>query len=245
MTITTDFTAGIIYRGNHGRGDLPTLNVELLTRLLEWAEFENDVAEGRITRALIPEEYHSWGEWEQGVWAFLTQPEDRVLTPQEKQDYRNGACQTAFCMAGQAAAQAGYRMLFTAPEETRVLRHNDEQISGFPANWVVPQRPTGRFTDRGVPILEDVPGAQREDVGTVGRQVIGLSRDESDCFFEGSNSFEALCKYANTFCAARSLPPIYPGLGMGYVEDRVYLTSEQMVPRPDSDDDYDDSDDDF
>lgn len=233
--VVADHTVGIRFKTFHERHPLPTLNVELLARLMEWAEYENQVTEGLIVRDRIPEEYRLWGDWDQGVWGFLD-TEGRELTEEEKQDYRNGVCRTAFCMAGQAATQSGYRLIF-GPHDNSNRERDGVLHHGFSAQMVIQVQETGRFGPRGFPIMEDVPGANRQDVGAVGRDVLGLNHEESSAFFDGDNNLLTLQRYCNTFYAARNLPPLYPGLGMAYVESPNYEVTN-AVEYPESDDDY-------
>lgn len=72
--------------------NLPHLNLDLATHLIEWAEVSEDMRDGTIT----PDHHHfdGWGRWEQDAWA--------------RRDEAN-VCGTSYCQAGQAAVQVGYK----------------------------------------------------------------------------------------------------------------------------------------
>lgn len=92
--------------------DLPTLNLSLLTKGIEWAELSEKYL--RRDPDLLPEDEHlveSWGVWDQGTYATNANPVVAM---------RNGEvapfCGSAYCQAGQAVVQAGYTMKFGGAE---------------------------------------------------------------------------------------------------------------------------------
>ena len=177
---------------------LPTLNATLLFDLIRWAEHDDTIDK-------------SWGTWDQSSWGWV---KATALTDGQVKEARNGACQTAYCMAGQAAHQAGYRLLYN--EGDRITRdiemfdgHHFDGLS-ITASECVQQRPTDRRTPRGAVIWEDVPGATEEQISTVGAEVLGLTDEEAERFFEGDNDLPELRAMANRFCDDRGLPLLFP-----------------------------------
>jgi len=171
------------------------LNTGLLFDLIQWAE-----ADERFDAAL-------WGAWDQSAWGW-------IITEQERKERSNGSCQTAYCMAGQAVHQAGYRLDY---DHGDALARNIDMRDGTRyvgpvavASECIKQRPTGQVNAKGYAVMEDVPGAEKEQIGAVARETLGLDIDEADLFFEGSNEIEQLRQMANLFCASRGLPPLFP-----------------------------------
>lgn len=71
---------------------LPVLNLEGLTKQIEWAEAsERFHTSGGTIEDLS--QFQGWGLWDQDSWSAVT------------------ACGTAYCQAGQAAVQAGWVMV--------------------------------------------------------------------------------------------------------------------------------------
>ena len=190
---------------------LPTLNSVLLFDLIRWAEHDDAIDAAR------------WGTWDQSSWGW-------VKVEDQMKEARNGACKTAYCMAGQAAHQGGYRLLFDTGDVHSVDiemydgHHYEGDVAS--ASDCVQQRPTNRRDSKGVIIWEDVPGADERPVSEVGREVLGLTSDEAEVFFEGDNDLHRLRSMANRFCQDRALPLLYP---YDEVWDGDY---------PDPDDDY-------
>lgn len=206
MSVSTT-TPTIYYRDGSGPEDLPELNATLLFDLVRWAEMdEQDI---QFTEA----KFRNWGHWYQGHWAQTEMPE---LTEEERQALRNGACQTSYCIAGQAVHQGGYRL--------------DYESDGY-ANNVVQQRMTDLRTPRGVPIWEDVPGAQRQDIAEVAQELLGLTSDEAGNLFGGDNEVGHLKQYANLFALARRLPPLFADADIYRIERDEsidYWTDEEL-----------------
>jgi hypothetical protein len=174
---------------------LPALDTVLLFDLIRWAEQDEAI------------DHAWWGTWDQSSWGW-------VMTDEEVKARRNGSCKTAYCMAGQAAHQAGYRLVFDYSDTiTREIdMHDGTHFDGHvaTASTCVPQRDTGRKNSKGYPIFEDVPGGEVEQVSIVGRQALGLTHAESDYFFEGDNGIDALKMMANRFCQDRGQPLLFP-----------------------------------
>jgi hypothetical protein len=175
---------------------LPTLNSTLLFDLVRWAEHDAEF------------DHQIWGTWDQGAWGWVMA--DQI----EKAYVRNGVCRTAYCMAGQAVHQAGYRLLFDANSQTEreIEMADGRDFVGqvATANDCIKQYDTGRKDSKGFQIWEDVATAEPEPINQVAIDILGLTHEEADVFFEGSNEAYQLREMANWFCQSRGLPLLYP-----------------------------------
>jgi hypothetical protein len=174
---------------------IPELNTLLMVDLIRWAERDEEI------------DHQWWGTWDQSSWGW-------AVTEEDQKNLRNGACKTAYCMAGQAAHQAGYRLEFQQFDtiHREMTMHDgtflDARVAS--ASTCVQQRDTGRKTSKGAPIWEDVPDAESKQISHVGREALGLTMEEADAFFEGDNTLDRLKMMANWFCVNRGLPLLYP-----------------------------------
>lgn len=188
------------------------LNTEAIALLIGWAE--EDVNLLARWRSL-----DLWGRWDQGTWgsaelpaneAGVTLHEDEWGTSLDDKDEAreevdkavlNGACQTAFCMAGQAVSQAGYRLIF-----------DDVDLEGMmltgTAEYCVRAEPTGVRDNRGHMTYRDV--GDPTNISSKAASILGLGHDEQQRFFSGSNTIDDLKEMANDFCADRGLARMYP-----------------------------------
>jgi hypothetical protein len=192
----------------------PPIAVDLLLDLVAWAEQDD----ARLAHM------QAWGRWNQGTWsnASIADPEvdagweDPLISdPDGDQDIEDedakarqailrGVCGTSFCMAGQAAHQAGYRMVYAnhGSISRGVVRLSAEQC--------IKTEPTG-FTDaKGFPILRDV--GQPVDISEIGAQVLGLDDDEAQELFGGDNTIGEIKGLVNRLCTDRDLPVPFVGL---------------------------------
>lgn len=163
--------------------DLPALNVPLLKSLVTWAAADQAHLDDLAAR--FKEE--GWGHWDQERWA---------------KEVRNGHCQTAYCIAGQAAAQVGYAPVFDAvalPYLSEV-ENGDVYITGTCA----PRRFAG-LGPTGMPVYEPNTDAGTRQISDVGREAIGLSYDEANALFEGSNSLQDILAMALMFARVRNV----------------------------------------
>jgi hypothetical protein len=119
-------------------------------------------------------------------------------------------------MAGQAVVQNGYRILY---ENDGAIQNppagddgGDAHLSGMwlAASRCIKQQPTGTYDNRGRMIYEDVPGAQYEYIENVGQEVLGLTDDEADWFFESGNDISRLKGLVNGIATIRNLPMPFP-----------------------------------
>lgn len=161
--------------------NLPALNVPLLRDLLTWAKQDKDALD----------RFLGWGEWEQEVWG-------RQIT--------NGVCKSSYCMAGQAAVQAGYGLVYDQNDE--VWDQEAQEWRDCVVAWnAAPKRLVGT-DDKGNPKYELLTELA-EPVRRVGQMVLGLTDYEQDLFFEADNCWRDLVNYANEFAANRGLEPVY------------------------------------
>lgn len=171
------------------RDELPELNVTLIYDLLKWAEGDEALAA----------KFRNWGTWEQGVWARVDLNEMRDLgirrtTAEIEVARRNGVCQTAYCMAGQAVAQSDYRII----------------MDDGSASDCIKEQPTDRKNARGFTIWEDVPNAPQREIWSVAQEILGLTYVEQSQFFQGDNKLDRLRELANLFTDVRGLPLLFP-----------------------------------
>lgn len=192
------------------------LNLPAIQLLIAWAE--QDV------QALG--DFRLWGRWDQSHWSHATlsldtatdeaishldKYGDKVLWDSEEAEdvldkaILNGACQTAYCMAGQAVVQAGYKMIYDSPD---LLDDNGLFAS---ADQCAPTEPTGRFDRFGFPVMEVTD--DRESISSVAQRILGLDMYQADQFFSGSNSIRDLKRYANQFAGQAGHHHPYPGMG--------------------------------
>lgn len=177
---------------------LPTLNTLLLVDLIRWAERDEEI------------DHKLWGTWDQGSWGW-------AVTKEDAKELRNGSCKTAYCMAGQAAHQAGYRLEFNDADTVHrnMWMHDGTHIDArvATASTCVPQYDTGRKNSHGHAIWADVPDGEQRQISHVGQEALGLTGMEASHFFEGDNTLDKLKMMANWFCANRNMPPLYPDWG--------------------------------
>jgi hypothetical protein len=131
--------------------ELPTLDIQLLRDLVFWAEGDNS-------------KYQEI--WEQHSWAHKT---------------KNGVCQTAFCIAGQAVAQANIKLQWDEVEE-EILETGETKHHYYAS-----------FTEHG------------EFIDEVAAKLIGLTQEEAEELFEGENGIEEVRAVASSICASRGL----------------------------------------
>lgn len=188
------------------------LNLPAIRLLIAWAE--EDIA--------TLGDYRLWGTWDQGHWGHADLPLDpptlavvRLDAYDEVQERAeafdvmdkavlNGACQTAYCMAGQAVVQAGHKMLYdSVTADTGTTRR-----LSVTADTCVRVEPTGRFDDKGYPMVREV-GAPRS-ISETAAEILGLDSDQEDLFFSGSNDVDQLKAYANHFAREDGQALPYP-----------------------------------
>lgn len=198
------------------RPDGNALNTEAIALLIGWAEQDaNMLARWRSL--------DTWGVWEQGTWGTVRVPapsdlptrvdewDDTVLADPDAardevdQAVLNGACKSAYCMAGQAVTQAGYRLIFDE------IDLEDHTLEGT-AETCVRVVPTGERDNRGHMRYRDVGDV--EPISERAADILGLDYEEQDLFFSGSNTVVDLKRYANGFCEDRHLPWMYPEVGL-------------------------------
>lgn len=201
MTNTIGEQIAIFQPNPNGRH---VLNMPALTTLITWAEGDEALAQ-------------RFGTWNQGQWAHVLLAEDAtwvddIDTERVVEETRNGACQTAYCMAGQTVVQAGYRLIY---------RHYgyDEGKPSFNTSDCIKQEWTGRRRPNGTPIMEDT--GEVMSISTAAAQILGLDYDEYNSFFDGDNGIEDLKHMVNAMCFRRGLPEPYP--------DADSLRAEGMV----------------
>lgn len=156
--------------------NLPTLNVELLRDLVTWA-YGDHVAAGESA-----EEYPGWGHWDQNVWAT---------------EARNGVCQTSYCIAGQAAMQVGMGLC---------LDHDWDDTDGtehYTAVDCAPKTFVG-LDDKGRPryVLDREHSRRIPDVA---REALGLTDDEANTLFDGTNTLDIVVGLALAYARARNV----------------------------------------
>lgn len=190
---------------------LPELDVEMIFKLIKWAEQDEKFLQ----------QFRGWGTWNQGIWGGVPQRQAeqilgvddldyRTLTAEEQQEIRNGACETAYCMAGQTVAQHNYRLIYDGGEE---VRWHGESMEALTATSCIKQEQVGTRTlpnGREVPVMRDMPGAGPEPISYTARTLLGLTDFEQDRFFSGSNGLEDLRELANGMCHRRGLPLLFP-----------------------------------
>lgn len=126
--------------------DLPKLDLQLLRDLVFWAEGDDRKFKAR---------------WNQHEWAT-----------QE----RNGVCQTAYCIAGQAVAQAGIKIEYVLSYEHDGIKH-----------MFAERTENGRW------------------ISDEAADILGLTEDEADDLFDGDNEFSDVKRVAEQICERRGL----------------------------------------
>lgn len=188
------------------------LNLPALMTLIDWAEADEEVRRRRFA---------GWGDWRQSVWGTISADDPNVKALIESDDAdqqehavdllrdfdRNGVCGTAYCMAGQAVAQAGYDLIFEDPYVG--VDGVDLGLAVASAERCVKTEPTGEVDSRGRPIFREV--GEEGMIERTAARILGLTVDEEDLFFNGSNSIDRLKRYVNRFCANRDMEQVpYP-----------------------------------
>lgn len=129
--------------------DLPELDLGLLQDLVRWAEGDNAKFKD---------------VWEQNSYGHMS---------------KNGVCQTAFCIAGQAVAQTGRKILWTL--ETYDVPMDDR-------------------THYYASMTED-----GDSISDLGAEIIGLAEDEASALFDGDNEIQDVRQIAQEICTRRGL----------------------------------------
>lgn len=154
-----------------------TFNKELLRNLVTWA------AQDHEDLTVLSHMFPDWGHWQQTVWAV---------------EVRNGTCQTAYCIAGQACMQAGWKFDFSGTQESdgETLASDFQSLTFDPrqdyvwanGDYVYPVKEVvgedGKVTQ--VPDTEQ-RGRWARDVAT---EVLGIHVWEASMLFDGDNSIE-------------------------------------------------------
>lgn len=194
--------------------ELPMADMPMLMRLVWWAEQD---------QSTIDQWRDMLGTWSQAYWGVADAHTVAESGGEESEDawreVRNGACGSAYCMAGQAVVQNGYRMVYesgTICNPTRGRQDPNDSysyISGdfLSAAYCIAQEPTGTYDDKGRPEYRDKPGARPEPIDRTATEVLGLTDDETDFLFEGDNSVADLKRYVNGIAWVRNLPLPFPG----------------------------------
>ncbi len=135
---------------------LPALNLPLLTNLITWAWYD-----AHADRDMLAEFFADWGSWNQDVWASVPKPEDDTLDPSDPMF--GSMCGSSYCIAGQAVAQAGYKMVLS------------EGYGSYTATSAVPVV-FDHLNDLGRPVYREV--GEPEDVPVIAARVLGLTEGE-------------------------------------------------------------------
>lgn len=198
---------------------LPELDVEMIFKLIKWAEQDETFL------ANLSE----WGFWNQGVWGAVAQHDAETVLgdavsahdigPDEEQQLRNGACQTAYCMAGQAVVQNGYRLVYQGADEVNL---GDAWRAALTASECIRQEQAG-VSRTGRPLWRDAPGAVPMPISDTAQRLLGLTSDERYRFFDGDNELGQLKEYANGMCHRRGLPLLFP-------DDAIYDFNFNELP---------------
>lgn len=143
------------------------LNRELFANILTWAVQDYRHKEGLD----LPDQgfLDKWGHWAQNYWS-------RIQTGRNVGDItEDNMCGSSFCIAGQAAAQSGDRLMII---DTGALTA-DRTVS----RDAFPSLPRKRIYVRDQDVPED---ADVEDVAVTAKDVLGLHDDGP--LFQGDNS---------------------------------------------------------
>lgn len=94
--------------------ELPTLNTELLSQIIKWAELSDEVHD---PASLAPQEeiLPGWGVWMQNHWItrmiIRGNGRSRNAKGQFVANIPEGFCKTGCCIAGQVALQSGWNYI--------------------------------------------------------------------------------------------------------------------------------------
>lgn len=185
---------------------LPTLNIDLLADLVNWAAADEDNTP----------EHPEWGKWAQNLWGL---------------EVRNGVCKTAYCIAGQASVQSGFQFAWDRAPIMRTGYGDDIQ-----SHYETPLDldPGSTYEARSeylvYPVKEvTVDGKVRKVADTARRgrsandvavEALGITDYEAEELFDGDNSIEKIVCLAYALAARR---------------DEVLVLSERAERHHDSD----------
>lgn len=200
--------------------ELPTLNTSLLVELLTWA--------GR-SELPLPGDFEGWPKWEQSTWF--------------RSSFDAPICQTAACMAGEAAMHDGDWVIDAFVDSFDDTVHDRVVRPGYSV-WAVPVTwATGAGWHKPCE-QEDGPGPchggwrsrkvrdktrHHRTIESVGQEKIGLTDNEAIAFFNGSNTLEDLLHLAGLFAEERGVDlDLHPDLVV-YLEDNPsrWITDER------------------
>lgn len=197
--------------------ELPVLNADLLARLVTWAATDHVVGtnpELAVSLGLAKEDNPRLGRWNQESWAVAE---------------RNGVCQTAFCIAGGAAAMAPDALIIMEWDGTtygsfRVMKKSalpETLPEGLEIKWDYLWVKEGKD-------LEDTLGDGwydmtqnygMESISDFGRDALGLTDNEAVLLFNGTNAIEHVVQYAKEFADERGVTLNLPD----WITDGRYL----------------------
>lgn len=174
--------------------ELPELNVDLLSDLVTWAWADEK------KRTNLLKKFPGWGSWNQDVWA---------------QEKRNGVCQTAFCIAGQAVMQSGYALDYGSAESDSEYVYDDtgnyvyengraKTIEILSVDACYPAEIVGwEGKDNKIPIYKATGPSQ--GIETTAGEALGLNEMERDALFDGTNEIEDVIAIATAIAQMRGL----------------------------------------
>jgi len=149
---------------------LPVLNLSLLNNLIVWAW--SDYTDHRDGPSI--------GHWNQGSWFRTTDPQQ-------------GTGQSSYCMAGQAVAQVGYKMVLR-PNEYDYSVPADPETGDYPIiEWNAYECVAQVFDgldSQGKPTFKQI--GEPVSISDTARRALGLTPGESEALFSGANSHRIL-----------------------------------------------------
>lgn len=176
------------------------LDTDLLSRIVHWAVLDEQHLSN--THPV----FSNWGSWNQGLWATPRGLDEETTEMVEANSEYNphiltiadpNICGTAFCIAGQVAAQTGQAFIFDGTEDS--------------AETCGPRIPLGLDEKGRTRYGPDV--SQRKNIAQHAREVLGLIPAESRVLFSGSNEIEVIVFLASKFAEMRGVSlDLEPGI---------------------------------
>lgn len=152
-----------------------------LQQLVAWACKDAEAIDKALVKKFGAENIP--GNWDQTAWG---------------RQFRNGVCETAYCIAGQGAVQAGYVFGWT-------LRAKDEHgVLEYLGDYVYPsiEVPSQKDPTKMVRVIDEDRRHEAIPASLAGQEYLGITYYEADRLFDGGNTISDVVFVAQAIAKA-------------------------------------------